>query len=184
MRTRGISFGLGALALLLVGAIAGAQSDDIADGKALYRDNCSGCHGLIASGSSLPAPASVRVALALPAGAILTDGPSGVGGQSGGASLGPWRTEARRLKNGEQLAVSPPYGPTLRGVYGRPAGSVAEFLYSREFRRILQGVVWNRDTLDIWIRDSQAWVPGSLMFYTQPDPEIRRKIIAYLSAAR
>lgn len=45
-------------------------------------------------------------------------------------------------------------------------------------------MVWNRDTLDIWIRDSQAWVPGSLMFYTQPDPEIRRKIIAYLSAAR
>jgi len=45
-------------------------------------------------------------------------------------------------------------------------------------------VIWTRETLDIWITDSQAWVPGSMMFYTQPDPEARRKIIAYLSNAK
>jgi hypothetical protein len=39
MRTRGISFGLGVLALLLVGASVDAQSDDVAEGKALYLDN-------------------------------------------------------------------------------------------------------------------------------------------------
>jgi hypothetical protein len=35
-----------------------------------------------------------------------------------------------------------------------------------------------------WITNSQAWVPGSMMFYEQPDPEIRRKIITDLEANR
>jgi cytochrome c2 len=38
--------------------------------------------------------------------------------------------------------------------------------------------------LERWITNSQAWVPGSMMFYEQPDPEIRRKIITYLEANR
>jgi cytochrome c2 len=183
MRRRGILFGLSVLALLLVSAGVDAQSDDVAEGKALYLDNCSGCHGLIASRSSLP-PAAIRVAWTGRAGAILTGGPAGIREHRGDASPGPARTEALWLKPGTRLAVAPPYGPSLRGVYGRLAGTVADFLYSRDFRRTLEGVVWNRDTLDIWIKDSQAWVPGSLMFYTQPDPEIRRKIITYLSVAR
>jgi len=178
MRTRGISLGLGVLTLVLLRALAGAQSDGVADGKTLYLGNCSGCHGLIASASSLPPP--VRMAVAVPAGAIRPDGRPGVGGHRAAASGVAGRTEPF----GAQLAVAPPYGPSLRGVYGRPAGSVEGFLYSVEFRRRLQGVIWNRATLDIWITDSQAWVPGSMMFYTQPDPEIRRKIIDYLSAAR
>jgi cytochrome c len=82
------------------------------------------------------------------------------------------------------MVVAPPYGPPLRGVYGRPAGHIAGFNYSRAFRQKLQRVVWNRETLDTWITDSQAWVPGSLMFYKQPDPEIRRKILTYLEANR
>jgi hypothetical protein len=82
----------------------------------------------------------------------------------------------------KRLAVAPPYGPSLRGVYGRQAGTVPGFAYSRAFKHILQGVVWDRGTLDVWIMDSQAWVPGSMMFYKQPDPDMRRKIIAYLEA--
>jgi cytochrome c2 len=45
-------------------------------------------------------------------------------------------------------------------------------------------VVWDRSTLDVWIRDSQAWVPGSMMFYKQPDVDVRRKIITYLETSR
>ena len=82
----------------------------------------------------------------------------------------------------ERIAVAPPYGPSLHGVYGRQAGSVPGFAYSRAFKNILQGVVWDRGTLDVWIMDSQAWVPGSMMFYKQLDPDIRRKIITYLEA--
>jgi cytochrome c2 len=84
----------------------------------------------------------------------------------------------------EHLAFAPPYGPPLRGVYGRLAGSVTGFPYSRAFKETLQGVVWTRERLDVWIADSQAWVPGSRMFYQQPDAEIRRKIIMYLEANR
>ena len=177
MRRRCISL-VSAFALLLLGTPVGGQSDDSADGQALYLDNCGGCHGLVSSKSSAPRP--VRAALASTAGLILTNGFSPARGHSGRASLdpGPW------MKGGTRLAVAPPYGPTLRGVYGRPAGTVAGFLYSREFLKRLQGVIWTRETLDIWITDSQAWVPGSMMFYKQPDPEARRKIIAYLSNAK
>ena len=47
---------------------------------------------------------------------------------------------------------------------------------------IIPSVVWDNGTLDVWIMDSQAWVPDSMMFYKQPDPDIRRKTIAYLEA--
>ena len=177
MRRRWISL-VGGFVLLLLGAPVGGQSDDSADGKALYLENCGGCHGLISSKSSAPRP--VRAALASPAGLIPANRPSASRGHSGRVSLDPgfW------MKGGTRVAVAPPYGPTLRGVYGRPAGTVEGFLYSREFLKRLQGVIWTRETLDIWIADSQAWVPGSMMFYKQPDPEARRKIIAYLSNAK
>ena len=177
MRRRCISL-VGGFALSLLGAPVGGQSDDSADGKALYLDNCGGCHELISSKSSAPRP--VRAALASPAGLIRANGPAAARGHSARVSLDPglWMT------GGTRLAVAPPYGPTLRGVYGRPAGTVEGFLYSREFLKRLQGVIWTGETLDIWITDSQAWVPGSMMFYKQPDPEARRRIIAYLSNAK
>jgi len=81
-----------------------------------------------------------------------------------------------------QLAFAPPFGPNLRGVYGRPAGSVAGFQYSNTFTKTLKGMEWNDAALDVWITNPQAWVPGVYMFYKQPDPEIRRKIILYLKA--
>jgi cytochrome c len=61
---------------------------------------------------------------------------------------------------------------------------VPGFAYSRAFKKVLQGVVWDEQELDRWITDSQARVPGSLMFYAQPDPDIRRQIITYLQAQR
>ena len=87
-----------------------------------------------------------------------------------------------RAPHGERFAFAPPYGPNLRGVYGRRAGTVQGFTYSRAFLHALQGMVWNRSTLDVWLTSTQAWVPGVRMFYKQPDPEIRRKIIMYLQA--
>jgi cytochrome c2 len=82
------------------------------------------------------------------------------------------------------LAFAPPYGPPLRGVYGRPAGSVAGFNYSSAFKQALQGVVWDEQTLNVWLTNSQKRAPGSLMFYRQPEAEIRRQIILYLRANR
>src|SRR2546430_3002614 len=149
MRRRCISL-VGGFALLLLGAPVGGRSDDSADGKALYLDNCGGCHGLISSKSSAPHPA--RAALASPAGLIRANGPAAAPGHSARLSLVPglW------MKGGTRLAVAPPYGPTLRGVYGRPAGTLEGFLYSREFLKRLPGLRWTRETPDSWSTHSQA----------------------------
>jgi cytochrome c len=82
-----------------------------------------------------------------------------------------------------RLAVALPYGPTLNGVLGREAGTVSGYQYSRAFLEALRGVVWTRPTLDRWITDTRAWVPGSVMVYRQPDPGIRAAIVDYLERA-
>jgi hypothetical protein len=79
-----------------------------------------------------------------------------------------------------QLAVALPPGPTLTGVVGRQAGTVPGYQYSRAFLAALRGVVWTRATLDRWITDTRAWVPGAFMVYHQPDAGIRARIIDYL----
>lgn len=86
----------------------------------------------------------------------------------------------RIASNDMRFAVALPYGPSLRGIYGRTAGTVPNFGYSKAFNQVLQGVTWNRETLELWITDSQKWARGTRMYYRQPDPEIRRLVIAYL----
>jgi cytochrome c2 len=88
----------------------------------------------------------------------------------------------RIASNDMRFAVALPYGPSLRGVYGRAAGTMPDFSYSQAFQRVLKDVVWHEDTLERWITDSQKWVPGTRMFYRQPDAMMRRRIIAYLKA--
>jgi cytochrome c len=167
---------------LVAGASARAQDNDRAEGLALYKENCGMCHGEIASeashGFDMPAVLSV-VRAGLPSGPGRSDvakrmAPGTV------PSLASERFDTQRTVDDEPIAVVPPFGPPLRGVVGRLAGSVEGFPYSRAFKSTLQEVVWNREALERWITDSQAWVPGSMMFYKQPDPEIRRKIITYL----
>jgi cytochrome c len=73
-------------------------------------------------------------------------------------------------------------GPTLAGVMGRKAGSVAAFHYSPGFAK----ADWNWDAarLDAWLTDPQAVIPGAVMPYRQAKPEIRAAIIAYLKEVR
>ena len=176
--------GLNLVMACLLGAAVSAQESDLAAGKLLYQDNCSTCHGMIESDARYPFPGE-PLWQRVQAGII----PSDVLKWTLVSDNSVYAHLRRALHSraapvftaaAERLAVAPPYGPSLRGVYGRQAGTVPGFAYSRAFKSILQGVVWDRGTLDVWIMDSQAWVPGSMMFYKQPDPDIRRKIIAYL----
>ena len=69
-------------------------------------------------------------------------------------------------------------GPTLDGVFGRKAGSVADFHYSPGFAKA--DWTWDEAHLDPWITNPQAVIPGAIMPYHQAKPEIRAAIIGYL----
>ena len=69
-------------------------------------------------------------------------------------------------------------GPAHRGVYGRKAGSAANFNYSPAVKNA--AVVWEDKTLDAWLTNPQALIPGQRMNFRVALPEDRADIIAYL----
>ncbi len=77
-------------------------------------------------------------------------------------------------------AMMATFGPKLRGIVGRAAGSDSKFNYSADFRAGTEGLIWTRDNLDRFMTNSRARGPGTRMFYRHPDARIRRQIIAYL----
>ena len=52
-------------------------------------------------------------------------------------------------------------GPAHRGVYGRKAGSAPNFNYSTAVKN--STVVWEEKTLDAWLTNPQALIPGQRM---------------------
>ncbi|MBL29565.1 MAG: hypothetical protein CMM50_18700 [Rhodospirillaceae bacterium] len=81
-----------------------------------------------------------------------------------------------------QPAVALPYGPTLLGVYGRPAGTIEDFKYSRAFEEKAPEIVWTGEMLDKWLAGTQDVIQGTVMFYKQKNADIRATVIAYLKA--
>ncbi|MCH9675683.1 MAG: c-type cytochrome [Gammaproteobacteria bacterium] len=75
--------------------------------------------------------------------------------------------------------VVPPLGPSLRGIFGRPAARSKSFRYSNAFLEHTAELVWTEANLDRWIADSQRMIPGSYMFLRVEAPD-RRLIIDYL----
>ena len=69
-------------------------------------------------------------------------------------------------------------GPMHRGVYGRKAGAVAGFAYSEAVAR--SDIVWTDQTLDRWLTDPQALIPGQRMNVRVNKAEDRADLIAYL----
>lgn len=70
-------------------------------------------------------------------------------------------------------------GPDLRGVIGRPAGSVPGYRYSRALRSARR--IWTVTSLDSFLADPQAAVPGNTMpFPGIPEENQRHDLIAYL----
>lgn len=80
--------------------------------------------------------------------------------------------------------AGPRQGPNLFGVIGRAAGRAENFKYSPPFIAGGSGLVWDDDTLDRWLADPQAVIPGSVMLYKQADPDKRRLVIEYLKTRR
>ena len=72
-------------------------------------------------------------------------------------------------------------GPSLYGVVGRKAGTEKGYAYSESMRD--SGVTWDAATLDKWIADPGAVIPGNAMsppYNGIADAAIRQRIIAYL----
>jgi cytochrome c len=69
-------------------------------------------------------------------------------------------------------------GPKHRGVVGRPAGSIADYAYSAALKK--SGLIWDEDTLDRWLTNPSALVPGTKMFFKIDDVQSRADVIAYL----
>ncbi|MBI1985356.1 MAG: c-type cytochrome [Rhodospirillales bacterium] len=74
-------------------------------------------------------------------------------------------------------------GPSLAGIWGKKAGSVAIFSrYSKALKD--SGIVWNAETLDRWLADPKAMVPGNRMaFRGVAEKKTRDDLISFLKSA-
>jgi cytochrome c len=73
-------------------------------------------------------------------------------------------------------------GPRLNGLFGRRAGSVSDFTYSKSMARMgSDGLTWTLETLDAYIRNPKALVSGTRMNYRGlDDDEGRAALLAYI----
>ena len=78
-----------------------------------------------------------------------------------------------------------PSGPTLRGIFGRRAGTLDGFDYSQSLRDAgRNGLVWNAETLDRFLEDPEALVQGIRMGGVRlRDAAERRTLIRWLQHA-
>jgi cytochrome c len=73
-------------------------------------------------------------------------------------------------------------GPNLVGVFGRKAGSVADFKYSDAMKN--SNVVWSETTIAEYVKNPKEFVPGNKMVFPglKSDQEVA-DLIAYLQQA-
>ena len=77
-------------------------------------------------------------------------------------------------------------GPNLNGVIGRRAGARAGYGYSEAMIAAgARGLVWTRETLERYLDDPNAVVPGTTMASPPGllDPQIRAEVLDYLEQA-
>lgn len=116
--------------------------------------------------------ASSTFLAAIPLSAMAATGDPARGAQLFGRACGACHS----LASGEHRT-----GPSLAGVVGRKAGTADGFhRYSPPLQS--SGVIWDRTTLDPWLADPQAFIPGTRMgFRGLPDAQARADVIAYLA---
>ena len=73
-------------------------------------------------------------------------------------------------------------GPAHCGVFGRKSGGAAGFDYSAALKS--SRIVWNASSLDRWLADPEALIPGQRMGFSVADAAERADIIEYLRSSR
>jgi cytochrome c len=70
-------------------------------------------------------------------------------------------------------------GPNLFGTFGTPAASKPDYYYSQGMKE--SGLVWDFATLDRFLENPRAFVPGTKMIFAGlKKPEERKAVIAFL----
>lgn len=73
-------------------------------------------------------------------------------------------------------------GPSLRGVFGRKAGTVEGFNYSDAMKNA--DIVWDEEKIDKYVENPKEFIPGNKMVYAGLKKEDQREdLIAYLKEA-
>lgn len=76
-----------------------------------------------------------------------------------------------------------PTGPTLKGVVGRKAASVAAYRnYSAALRT--SKITWTAQELDAYLKAPATRVKGTTMMIATPDAKRRKAIVAYLGTLK
>ncbi len=73
-------------------------------------------------------------------------------------------------------------GPNLVGVVGRKAGTAPSLMVTESLKKY--GVTWSAETLDEFLTNPSAKVPGTAMGGILTDPQQRADVIAYLSTLK
>jgi cytochrome c len=73
-------------------------------------------------------------------------------------------------------------GPSLAGVFGRKAGTVEGFKYSKAM--MASDIVWDEETIDQYLEKPKTFIPKNKMAFPGfKKPEQRADVIAYLKEA-
>ena len=117
------------------------------------------------------------VGLAFALALVLATRPSGAGGDAG---RGQTFYEECIACHSTEKGVNG-VGPSLAGIVGSKAGDVEGFRFSGPMRR--SGIVWTPESLNRFLADPQAVVPGTRMPYSgMADAADRAALIQYLGS--
>jgi cytochrome c len=74
-------------------------------------------------------------------------------------------------------------GPSLHGIVGHKAASVAGYAYSDPLKNA--GLTWDEPTLDKWLAAPMTMAPGTKMVFPgMTDPARRKAVIDYLATLK
>ena len=73
-------------------------------------------------------------------------------------------------------------GPSLNGIFGRTAGTLDGFKYSKAM--VESGIVWDAETISAYMADPKGYIPKNRMAFPGLKKEAdRANLIAYLKEA-
>jgi cytochrome c len=125
-------------------------------------------------------PAALAASLALANWAHSTSGSEAGASEPSSGEGDPARGKAlfeKRCTGCHSLTANK-QGPQLQGVYGRASGTAPGYAYSDALKKAK--IVWDDKSLDKWLTDPDAFLPGNNMDFLVAKPQERQDLIAYL----